>query len=66
MRRRSALAAASFGLGSRGPFYQCNETVHREPHQAAATPAPGGWWGSADEPPHSSEEPNEEESHVHE
>jgi Domain of unknown function (DUF4913) len=31
-------------LGARGPFYQCSETIHREPHQAAAQPAPDGWW----------------------
>lgn len=39
-------------LGNRGPFYQCSETKHREPHQAAATPAPDDWWdlGSPDEP----------------
>lgn len=28
-------------MGPRGPFYQCSETAHREPHQAAVTPAPG-------------------------
>jgi hypothetical protein len=31
-------------MGARGPFYQCSETVHREPHQAAVSPAPGDWW----------------------
>jgi hypothetical protein len=31
-------------LGARGPFYQCNETTHREPHQAEITPAPDNWW----------------------
>lgn len=31
-------------MGARGPFYQCSETAHREPHQAAALPAPGDWW----------------------
>jgi hypothetical protein len=30
-------------MGARGPFYQCSETTHREPHQAAAAPAPDGW-----------------------
>ena len=37
-------------LGARGPFYQCSENVHREPHQAAADPAPGGWWDPAGGP----------------
>ena len=27
-------------MGARGPFYQCSETTHREPHEAAAAPAP--------------------------
>ena len=31
-------------MGARGPFYQCSETAHREPHEAAAIPAPGDWW----------------------
>lgn len=31
-------------MGSRGPFYQCSEDSHREPHQAEATPAPDDWW----------------------
>src|SRR6266567_3090668 len=31
-------------LGARGPFYQCSETNHREPHAAVAEPAPDGWW----------------------
>jgi Domain of unknown function (DUF4913) len=30
-------------MGARGPFYQCSETSHREPWQAAAAPAPPGW-----------------------
>ncbi len=30
-------------MGARGPFYQCSETTHREPHEAAAAPAPDGW-----------------------
>ena len=34
-------------LGARGPFYQCSEDTHREPHQAAADPAPAGWWHPA-------------------
>ena len=34
-------------LGARGPFYQCSEDTHREPHEPAADPAPDGWW---DEP----------------
>ena len=35
-------------LGARGPFYQCSEETHREPHQAVADPAPDGWWDPAD------------------
>jgi hypothetical protein len=31
-------------MGARGPFYQCSETTHREPHQAETTPSPGDWW----------------------
>ena len=27
-------------MGARGPFYQCSETAHREPHEAAALPLP--------------------------
>ena len=27
-------------LGARGPFYQCSETAHREPREAAALPLP--------------------------
>lgn len=30
-------------LGPRGPFYQCTETEHLDPHQASLTPAPSGW-----------------------
>ncbi|MFD0856323.1 DUF4913 domain-containing protein [Actinomadura adrarensis] len=30
-------------LGARGPFYQCTETEHLEPHQAKLTPVPPGW-----------------------
>ena len=37
-------------MGARGPFYQCSETAHREPHEAAATPAPGDWWDLARRP----------------
>jgi len=37
-------------MGARGPFYQCSETAHREPHEAAAAPAPGDWWDLGDEP----------------
>jgi Domain of unknown function (DUF4913) len=36
-------------MGPRGPFYQCSETTHREPHQADATPAPDDWWDLGDE-----------------
>ena len=28
-------------MGARGPFYQCSETAHREPREAAAVPLPG-------------------------
>ena len=31
-------------MGARGPFYQCSETAHREPREAAAMPSPGEWW----------------------
>jgi hypothetical protein len=34
-------------LGNRGPFYQCTETEHLEPHQARQQPAPTGWWEQA-------------------
>ena len=27
-------------MGARGPFYQCSETAHREPREAAALPLP--------------------------
>ena len=36
-------------MGARGPFYQCSETAHREPHEAAALPAPGDWWDITDD-----------------
>ncbi len=35
-------------MGARGPFYQCSETTHREPHQASATPSPDDWWDVGD------------------
>jgi hypothetical protein len=35
-------------MGARGPFYQCSETAHREPHQAAVIPAPAEWWDTDD------------------
>jgi hypothetical protein len=35
-------------MGSRGPFYQCSETAHREPREAAAMPSPGEWRDSSD------------------
>lgn len=47
-------------LGARGPFYQCSQDTHREPHQHTTDPAPPGWWHPAgpeaalqetDEPP---------------
>ena len=36
-------------MGARGPFYQCSETAHREPHEAAALPAPDDWWDISDD-----------------
>jgi Domain of unknown function (DUF4913) len=36
-------------MGARGPFYQCSETAHREPHEAATLPAPGDWWDLSDD-----------------
>jgi len=30
-------------MGPRGPFCQCSETTHREPHQAGAAPVPDDW-----------------------
>jgi hypothetical protein len=36
-------------MGARGPFYQCSETAHRDPHEAAAVTAPGGWWELEDD-----------------
>jgi hypothetical protein len=35
-------------MGARGPFYQCSETAHREPHQASVMPAPAEWWDTDD------------------
>jgi hypothetical protein len=35
--------------GARGPFYQCTEDAHREPHEAAARPAPEEWWDGEDD-----------------
>jgi Domain of unknown function (DUF4913) len=29
-------------MGARGPFYQCSESVHREPREAATVSLPGG------------------------
>jgi hypothetical protein len=37
-------------MGPRGPFYQCSETAHREPHQAETTPTPDDWWDLGDDP----------------
>jgi len=31
-------------LGPRGPFYQCSEDEHLDPHLAVVQPAPPGWW----------------------
>lgn len=36
-------------MGARGPFYQCTEDAHREPHEAAARPAPQEWWDGGDD-----------------
>ena len=36
-------------MGARGPFYQCSEDAHREPHEAAARPAPEEWWDGEDD-----------------
>ena len=40
-------------MGARGPFYQCSETAHREPHEAAVIPSPERWWdlGHEDDSP---------------
>lgn len=38
-------------MGARGPFYQCSETTHREPHQADAAPAPDDWWDTDPDDP---------------
>ena len=35
-------------LGARGPFYQCSEDTHREPHEPRTEPAPEGWWDTED------------------
>ncbi|MGI8333645.1 DUF4913 domain-containing protein [Actinomadura scrupuli] len=35
-------------LGPRGPFYQCTETEHLDPHQATVTPPPPDWWDDTD------------------
>jgi hypothetical protein len=36
-------------MGARGPFYQCSETTHREPHESAAAPTPADWWDLHDD-----------------
>ena len=35
-------------LGARGPFCQCSEDIHREPHVPVTAPAPPGWWDTDD------------------
>jgi Domain of unknown function (DUF4913) len=35
-------------MGARGPFYQCSEAAHREPHEAIAMPSPDEWWDRRD------------------
>jgi hypothetical protein len=54
-------------MGARGPFYQCSETTHREPHQAAAVPAPGDWWDIGDDslPGIADEEPGDDSGAGH-
>ena len=47
-------------MGPRGPFYQCSETQHFEPHQARLTPPIEGWFDP--EPPALPEEDVEEMS----
>jgi len=34
-------------MGPRGPFYQCSETEHFEPHRAKLTPPLDGWFDPA-------------------
>ncbi|QFG22850.1 DUF4913 domain-containing protein [Actinomadura sp. WMMB 499] len=36
-------------LGARGPFYQCTENEHLNPHKARLVPAPFGWQTSRDD-----------------
>ena len=36
-------------LGARGPFYQCSEEAHREPHEASVVAAPDAWWDDSDD-----------------
>ncbi len=38
-------------MGARGPFYQCSETTHREPHQADAAAAPWDWCDTGTDDP---------------
>lgn len=38
-------------LGARGPFYQCSEDAHREPHEAVVVAAPDGWWDDDSDDP---------------
>ncbi|REF00642.1 DUF4913 domain-containing protein [Thermomonospora umbrina] len=45
-------------LGARGPFYQCSEDQHIEPHQAGAEPAPPGYWDVASPPPEADQGPD--------
>jgi hypothetical protein len=37
-------------LGARGPFYQCTEQQHLEPHQAITQPVPQDWWADGSTP----------------
>jgi hypothetical protein len=37
-------------MGARGPFCQCSEDAHREPHEAAVVPAPERWWDLSHDP----------------
>jgi hypothetical protein len=47
-------------LGARGPFYQCSEDTHREPHEAVTRRAPPGWWDTGDDSIFDLDEPEQE------
>ncbi|MEU7004177.1 DUF4913 domain-containing protein [Nonomuraea sp. NPDC046570] len=50
-------------LGARGPFYQCTEDEHLDPHRALAMPSPPGWWDELS--PESASDQPDETSHAH-